>query len=229
MTYLTTKPHLLLDVDGVLNVLAGIPDEKLSERGMERAYMEATCLPGGNGNRVEHHGWRSPEQREAHKRRWDDYRNLTDEEYAEKHGENNIPESQIFVITWSSDLPAMVEQLSEKFSLTWATTWEGAANKYLSPLMGLPTDLPYISFEDLRPKLSSNLYAKTPSVIEWSAGEPFLWLDDQVGRADQEAIEEMWERLNPGVPCKQVAQYIDRRVGITWNTVKLALAWAEGI
>lgn len=228
MTSLTTKPHLLLDVDGVLNVLAGIPDEELSERGMERAYMEATHRPGGNGNRVEYHGWRSREQCEAHRERWKDYRNLTDEEYAEKHGDE-IPESQIFVITWRKDLPAMVEQLSEKFSLAWATTWEEAANEYLSPLMGLPTDLPYISFENMRPDLHTRLYAKTPSVIEWCAGEPFLWLDDQVGRADQEAIEEMWERLNPGVPCKQVAQYIDRRVGITWNTVKLAMAWAEGI
>lgn len=214
------KPHLLLDVDGVLNVLAGIPDEDVESRGYQRAYMEAERLPGGNGNRVRYHGWRTPEQREDNSRVWSDFRDGSLEV---------MPPTQIFVITWRDDLPAMMEKLSEKFSLTWATTWEESANTYLSPLFGLLDDLPFISFEDMRPGLYQSIYAKTPHIVEWAAGEPFLWLDDQVGRSDQEAIEGLWDRLNPGVPCQQVAQRIPRDVGITWDTVDLALEWAERI
>ena len=53
--------------------------------------------------------------------------------------------------------------------LAWATTWQDAANDYVRPLLGLPL-LP------VAPMRAGT--AKAPSMVPWTEGAPFAWIDN---------------------------------------------------
>lgn len=53
--------------------------------------------------------------------------------------------------------------------LAWATTWNGAANKWVGPKAGLPE----------LPVLYAERGAKPSTVLEQTQGRPFVWLDDE--------------------------------------------------
>src|SRR4051812_46167317 len=60
--------------------------------------------------------------------------------------------------------------------LVWATTWMDEANACLAPWLGLPP-LPVVEWpdEDAPPDL---LHWKTRPLVAWTAGRPFVWIDD---------------------------------------------------
>ncbi|MFE9792507.1 hypothetical protein ACFYRL_12270 [Streptomyces goshikiensis] len=63
-------------------------------------------------------------------------------------------------------------------ALVWATTWTDDANDSVAPRLGLPA-LPVVHWPDsdeLYPH--PGLHWKTPSLITWAAGRPFVWLDE---------------------------------------------------
>jgi hypothetical protein len=69
--------------------------------------------------------------------------------------------------------------------LVWATTWMDEANEVVAPRLGLP-DLPVVDWPDRDP--IPGLHWKTGFLVEWAAGRPFVWLDDEVTDADQRWI-----------------------------------------
>ncbi|WP_436531070.1 HAD domain-containing protein [Actinoplanes sp. HUAS TT8] len=69
--------------------------------------------------------------------------------------------------------------------LVWATTWMDEANEVISPRLGLPA-LPVVDWPDRDPQ--PGLHWKTSFLVEWAAGRPFAWLDDEVTDADQRWI-----------------------------------------
>ncbi|PSK91846.1 hypothetical protein CLV63_119127 [Murinocardiopsis flavida] len=71
------------------------------------------------------------------------------------------------------------------YDLVWATTWEHEANAEIGPVLGLP-ELPVVSWPDTAPP--SGLYFKTPTIVEYAAGRPFAWVDDDHGRRDREYV-----------------------------------------
>ncbi|MER5640452.1 HAD domain-containing protein [Kitasatospora sp. NPDC002227] len=80
---------------------------------------------------------------------------------------------------WLAGLPCQV---------VWATTWEEEANAVLGPLLGLPAlavvrwpEPSELDEEDER----AGLHWKTRAVVEWAAGRPFVWVDDETTAADQ--------------------------------------------
>lgn len=86
--------------------------------------------------------------------------------------------------------------LGEVFDIVWATTWLDEANRFLSPLLGLPTDLPWIPFTDEelanknRPQLGRrNGSWKTPIIARWldenHPGRAWAWVDDEVNSRDR--------------------------------------------
>ncbi|WP_427889434.1 HAD domain-containing protein [Kribbella sp. GL6] len=91
--------------------------------------------------------------------------------------------------------------LAASFDLVWATSWEHGANRLLSPLLGLPTDLPTIMWPERSPVRRGSWRAAY--VAEWVGERSFAWVDDEVGDAERERF--------PG----QLILPVDARTGLT--------------
>lgn len=106
--------------------------------------------------------------------------------------------------------------LAETFDLVWATSWEHGANRLLSPLLGLPNDLPTILWPARTPVRRGSW--KTPYVAEWVGDRPFVWIDDEVGPDDQLAFAE---------PL-QLVHRADAGTGLTAEDFAAIRAWMSG-
>ncbi|WP_329491713.1 HAD domain-containing protein [Kitasatospora sp. NBC_01246] len=72
--------------------------------------------------------------------------------------------------------------------LVWATTWMAEANEYVAPLIGLP-ELPVVTWpeptgQDEQDELDG-LHWKTRALLDWAAGRPFAWVDDEITDIDR--------------------------------------------
>lgn len=109
-------------------------------------------------------------------------------------------------------------KLADAFELTWCTTWEHEANRLIGPKIGLP-DLPVIVFPKSLSDHDVRVYFKTPTVIEYAAGRPFAWVDDEISQWDDQYVNKHHDG-----PAKLMK--IDPATGLTqWHFDQLA-AWA---
>ncbi|MFF1798723.1 HAD domain-containing protein, partial [Kitasatospora sp. NPDC058263] len=72
--------------------------------------------------------------------------------------------------------------------LVWATTWMAEANEHVAPLLGLP-ELPVVTWpeptdQDEQDELDG-LHWKTRALLDWAAGRPFAWVDDEITDIDR--------------------------------------------
>ncbi len=92
--------------------------------------------------------------------------------------------------------------------LVWAATWESEANECLAPLLGLP-QLPVVTWpepsDDPEP---AGLHWKTRTLLDWAAGRPFVWLDDEITGADR-----TWAEVHH--PARAFLHRVDNRHGPT--------------
>lgn len=106
---------------------------------------------------------------------------------------------------------AQFAALAEVFDIVWATTWLEEANRFLSPLLGLPDDLPLVPFtaEELankdRPQLGRrNGSWKTPIIARWldenHSGRAWAWVDDEVNQRDRTWFRDHHYGLREPVP-----------------------------
>ena len=84
-----------------------------------------------------------------------------------------------FPVTFSEQLPSRLSDLSTRFTLVWATSWEHDANQWLAPVLGLP-ELPLISFAG-RPGRAGRTW-KLAAVRRFVGDQPMAWADDELGR-----------------------------------------------
>jgi len=72
--------------------------------------------------------------------------------------------------------------------LVWATTWMADANEYVSPWLGLP-ELAVVTWPDPSDldgyDERRGLHWKTRALVNWAAGRPFAWIDDEVTAKDR--------------------------------------------
>ncbi|MEU9303586.1 HAD domain-containing protein [Streptomyces sp. NPDC048269] len=69
--------------------------------------------------------------------------------------------------------------------LVWATTWMADANECVAPLLGLP-ELPLVVWpEPSGADVWSRIHWKTPALVDHAAGQPFIWVDDEITDADR--------------------------------------------
>ncbi|MFD8078981.1 hypothetical protein ACFV3E_40780 [Streptomyces sp. NPDC059718] len=111
------------------------------------------------------------------------------------------------------------------FQLIWATTWEGEANDWIGWRIGLPrdVDLPFIAFGSQdQPPRPDGTYIKTWPIVEYAAGRPFAWIDDQIGEADHEYVAE-----HHGGPA--LLHEIDPDTGLTDADFRALAEWAESL
>jgi len=76
-------------------------------------------------------------------------------------------------------------ELASIYELAWAaTTWGADANRLISPILALPSDLPVISFP--QPSLlRSRRSWKAQRIVDWVGHRPFAWFDDEINRPTQ--------------------------------------------
>jgi hypothetical protein len=77
------------------------------------------------------------------------------------------------------------------FDLVWATTWAAEANEWIAPHIGLPS-LPVVEWpkdaQRGRFEAADSTYWKTRHLVEYAAGRPFAWVDDEIGVADKNYV-----------------------------------------
>ncbi|WP_435601301.1 hypothetical protein [Streptomyces sp. C10-9-1] len=113
------------------------------------------------------------------------------------------------------------ELLRLGYDLVWATTWVHEANTMIGPNVGLP-ELPYIAWgsEQERSQVQPPLYWKTPFIVEWAAGRPFAWVDDEITDADREYVAQHHDGL-------ALLHRVDPRLGLLHEDFIVLAAWAE--
>ncbi|MGW5531757.1 HAD domain-containing protein [Streptomyces xanthochromogenes] len=105
--------------------------------------------------------------------------------------------------------------------VVWATTWMDEANECISPLLGLqrlavvawpePTE---IDDQDER----DGLHWKTRTLVDWAAGRPFVWVDDEVTETDR-----AWIASHHG--GRALVYRVDARLGLTDRDYAILAAW----
>lgn len=93
------------------------------------------------------------------------------------------------------------------YDLCWATTWMDAANRWIAPVVGLP-ELPYVDFTGaLFVERPDGVHWKTERILEYAAGRPFAWVDDEQSPADEEFVADRH-------PAPALLRHVSPRLGL---------------
>lgn len=104
--------------------------------------------------------------------------------------------------------------------LVWATTWAADANDVIGPRIGLP-ELPVAIWPDLDDDPADGLHWKTRTLVDWAAGRPFVWVDDEVTDADRR-----W--VSAHHPGPALLHRVDPRCGLLPADFAAISAWLSG-
>lgn len=113
------------------------------------------------------------------------------------------------------------ELLDLPFELVWATMWENDANHYVAPRIGLP-ELPVINWTDPANYPLDGRYFKTADIVNYAAGRPFAWVDDEIGRADREYVSRHHGQ-------HALLHYVDPAVGLTLDDFEALARWTDDV
>ncbi|MEV7677181.1 hypothetical protein ACFRR7_12840 [Streptomyces sp. NPDC056909] len=111
--------------------------------------------------------------------------------------------------------------LTGLYELVWATTWEDDANEWIGPLLGLP-ELPYIAWPETHGWAPRGTLWKTRYVLEYAAGRPFAWVDDEITSYDREWVDR--EHL-----AAALLLYVDPGTGLTRPDFDALAEWAAAL
>lgn len=116
----------------------------------------------------------------------------------------------------------MLLALTGLVELTWATSWEHAANALIAPVVGLP-ELPVIEF----PRRASYPFGqifKRGDVETYVGERPFAWLDDDFEPGDFD-----WAKARVEGGAATLLLHIDPKMGIVQRDVDQVAEWAAAI
>jgi HAD domain in Swiss Army Knife RNA repair proteins len=69
--------------------------------------------------------------------------------------------------------------LQDSFDLVWCSGWEERADEHLPALLGVPSGLPYLSFDGRsRAEVSARAHWKLAAIDEYADGRAVAWVDD---------------------------------------------------
>jgi hypothetical protein len=117
------------------------------------------------------------------------------------------------------DAAARLARLAERFELVWATGWEEKANEYLVHILGMPGELPVLTF-DGRASFGSSHW-KLEALEEYARDRPAAWIDDNL---DERAEE--WAARRP---AETLLVRTGAATGIDDEHVELLLRWADEV
>ncbi|MEV2253878.1 HAD domain-containing protein [Streptomyces sp. NPDC050147] len=103
-------------------------------------------------------------------------------------------------------------------TLVWATTWMSDANDTVAPWLGLP-ELPVVDWPDPTDDgATDGLHWKTRPLLDWAAGRPFAWIDDEITDRDRAWIEAHH-------PRRSLLYRIDPRYGLAEQDIVTLDQW----
>jgi hypothetical protein len=117
------------------------------------------------------------------------------------------------------DAAARLAKLAQRYELVWATGWEEKANEYLVHILGMPNELPVLTF-DGRAVFGSSHW-KLEAIEDYARGRPAAWLDDNL---DERA--EAWARKRKEPTLLVLTE---SALGITDEHVERLLSWADRV
>jgi HAD domain in Swiss Army Knife RNA repair proteins len=137
------------------------------------------------------------------------------EPLSEAPGEMKLIDGVVHCI--STGAGERLRRLSEIYELVWATGWEDRANDHLPALLGLPGELPFLTF-DGRAQFGTSHW-KLDAIGEYAGERPLAWIDDCIDTACED-----WARQR-GAPTLLVPTEPDR--GLEEDHVTTMLTWAK--
>ena len=110
-------------------------------------------------------------------------------------------------------------RLAEHYELVWATGWEERANDHLPLLLGLPADLPVLTFGG-RARFGT-AHWKLEALDAYAGDRPLAWIDDSLDRSCREWAERR------AAPTLLVPTESD--IGLTDSHVDSLIGWSRGL
>ena len=77
-----------------------------------------------------------------------------------------------------SDAGPRIASVAERFELVWATGWEEKANEYLLQILGMPAQLPVLSFDGRA--VFGSAHWKLEAIGDYAGDRPLAWIDDNL-------------------------------------------------
>ena len=110
-------------------------------------------------------------------------------------------------------------RLAEHYELVWATGWEERANEHLRLLLGLPADLPVLTFGG-RARFGT-AHWKLDALDAYAGSRPLAWIDDSLDKSCHQ-----WAERRPA-PTLLVPTRSD--IGLTDSHVDTLIGWSRGL
>ena len=108
-----------------------------------------------------------------------------------------------------------LKRLADHYDLIWATGWEERANEHLPLLLGLPGELPYLSFGGNA--RFGTAHWKLEALAEYAGDRPLAWVDDSL---DDSCYDWAEEREAPTLLVRTESD-----IGITEAHTETLLGW----
>ena len=113
----------------------------------------------------------------------------------------------------------LIARLGERFELVWATGWEEKANEYLPHLLGMPGELPVLTFDGRA--VFGSAHWKLGAIDAYAGDRPAAWIDDFV---DDECRAWAERRAAPTLIVEA-----ESATGLTEEHVEELLRWADHV
>jgi hypothetical protein len=109
------------------------------------------------------------------------------------------------VLLSSEHGPALNGLIRDHVDMVWATTWADDANTLISPLLGIPNDLPVLTWPtgtaETQRRQGRNGSWKTHHIAAWLAqhapDRPWVWVDDEINRYDRTWFKQWYLTSRP--------------------------------
>ncbi len=114
---------------------------------------------------------------------------------------------------------ARLLDLAASFDLVWATGWEEKANDELVRIVGLPAQLPIISFDKGKGKYDHQAHWKLGAIEDFIGSRPTAWIDDAL---DEACFEWAERRPHPTLLVK-----VESHTGLDEEAHQQLTEWAQ--
>jgi hypothetical protein len=112
---------------------------------------------------------------------------------------------------------SMLERLALHYEIVWATGWEDRANERLPDILGLPGELPFLTFDGQA--RFGTAHWKIEAIDRYAGERPLAWVDD--------SIDETCREWADGRSAPTLLVETESSVGLTDDQVEALLAWAR--
>jgi hypothetical protein len=110
-----------------------------------------------------------------------------------------------------------LQRLAPHYEIVWATGWEDRANERLPEILGLPGELPFLTF-DGRARFGT-AHWKVDAIDCYAGERPLAWVDDSIDESCRAWADER--------PAPTLLVVTRSEVGLADEHVEALLSWAR--